>query len=409
MRYTTQAFGEQPVAVGEFNTGATVTLVLYDLSTLLSVGISSAVCTEIGVTGIFTWSSSNISSAPTAFTEYAYVMTDTTTGRTHKGKIVVGGFPSESAVRRYDGEIHINSTLGVPLTTPGTFEFPIGTHDTPVSNLVDARTIADFLNFNSYHIFGGTTITLITNHDDWEFRGTDPDADIVDHGVGNSVMGASYERCGIRGDISGRISAENCIVGLAATTTTGLEGIFTDVGLSGTLQPAVGGVINGLRVAARDIFGVTIDYNGVQALIVIGALQGIIIITNMSAVGDLFAASVIGSEITIGASNTSGIVRLGGVGEVLYTGSVQVFIDDLVKGSDTQATADHVVGRALIDITADPWLETIYSRAASPPDTVVLETYELYDQDGVAINGDDTTGNNPLFDATRLLAERRRV
>lgn len=66
--------------------------------------------------------------------------------------------------------------------------------------------------------------------------------------------------------------------------------------------------------------------------------------------------------------------------------------------------------RGQIDITTNPWRELRYVWSeAGPPDTVVHEIYELYDQDGVAIAGDDTAGNNPLFDTTRLIAERRRI
>lgn len=72
--------------------------------------------------------------------------------------------------------------------------------------------------------------------------------------------------------------------------------------------------------------------------------------------------------------------------------------------------ANAAASRGRIDITTNPWREIRYVWAeAGPPDTVVHEIYELYDQDGVALSGDHTAGNNPLVDTTRLIAERRRI
>lgn len=76
----------------------------------------------------------------------------------------------------------------------------------------------------------------------------------------------------------------------------------------------------------------------------------------------------------------------------------------------TFEAANGLASRGRIDITTNPWRELRYVWAeGGPPDTVIHEIYELYDQDGVALSGDHTAGNNPLFDTTRLIAERRRV
>jgi hypothetical protein len=63
-------------AVGEFSTGNTVTITVYDLSDSSLVTLDTASCTEIGSTGIFKWPFSNITTAPIILTEYLYIMTD---------------------------------------------------------------------------------------------------------------------------------------------------------------------------------------------------------------------------------------------------------------------------------------------------------------------------------------------
>lgn len=69
-----------------------------------------------------------------------------------------------------------------------------------------------------------------------------------------------------------------------------------------------------------------------------------------------------------------------------------------------------MVSRGLINIGTTPWQEVRYVfDEAAASDTVAFEIYELYDQAGVAISGNSASGNNPLADPTRIIAERRRV
>jgi len=88
MRYQ---IAEVPNILGKFNTGDTVTITLYDLSDESSETLTSNACSELGSTGVFYWSTSNITTQPTTFTEYAWVMTNSTTSQ--YGKIVLGGYP----------------------------------------------------------------------------------------------------------------------------------------------------------------------------------------------------------------------------------------------------------------------------------------------------------------------------
>lgn len=76
-------------------------------------------------------------------------------------------------------------------------------------------------------------------------------------------------------------------------------------------------------------------------------------------------------------------------------------------GEGHKLQLDHVTGRAIIDTTIDPagWVERRFERAAGgPPDTVEVERYELYAQDGTRI-----TNAAPPSGTSRFIAERRRV
>jgi len=90
MRYK---ISENPNILGKFDTGDTVTITLYDLSDESSETLDSNSCNELGSTGVFYWSTSNITTTPTTLKEYCWVMTNGTTSQ--YGKIVLGGFTDD--------------------------------------------------------------------------------------------------------------------------------------------------------------------------------------------------------------------------------------------------------------------------------------------------------------------------
>ena len=90
MRYTSS---EDTYLIGSFPTGSTVTISLYNLATGSSETLTSNACAELGTTGIFRWSTGNISVRPLVKTEWLWDMTD---GTSHQyGKLVLGGYPSD--------------------------------------------------------------------------------------------------------------------------------------------------------------------------------------------------------------------------------------------------------------------------------------------------------------------------
>lgn len=74
-RFTLPETSNLPI-VENFTTGNTVTILLFDPNTGLSVPLNSNVCDEIGSTGFYTWDFSNLTTQPTELTHYRYTMTD---------------------------------------------------------------------------------------------------------------------------------------------------------------------------------------------------------------------------------------------------------------------------------------------------------------------------------------------
>jgi|GEM_PF-6998213 len=75
MRYKLSELATLPV-VGKFTTLDTVTISIYDLSDGSVIALDSNECSEIGVTGYFTWDFSNLTDQPTEFTRYLWIMSN---------------------------------------------------------------------------------------------------------------------------------------------------------------------------------------------------------------------------------------------------------------------------------------------------------------------------------------------
>ena len=67
-------------AFGYFPTGSTVTIVIYDpADNGAVVAIDTNSCTELGATGVFTWSLDSLTVTPSRYHQYAFRMTDGST------------------------------------------------------------------------------------------------------------------------------------------------------------------------------------------------------------------------------------------------------------------------------------------------------------------------------------------
>jgi hypothetical protein len=84
---------ETPYVLGDLTSGQAATIVVYKLSDSSTPALTSNTCSEIGSTGVFKWAVANITTQPTVFTEYLFIMTDAL-GIKSKGKFSLGGYPN---------------------------------------------------------------------------------------------------------------------------------------------------------------------------------------------------------------------------------------------------------------------------------------------------------------------------
>lgn len=127
-------------------------------------------------------------------------------------------------VAAYNGEISIDTVNG----TPGT-SYPIGTESVPVSNLVDAITLATTLGITSFIVRGDITLTQAFTA--WEFHGKGSHESAIVRLNGQNVDGSRFENIEVVGAGIGEIDAVQC----SLSGVSGVYGIFHDSGIDNSL------------------------------------------------------------------------------------------------------------------------------------------------------------------------------
>jgi len=84
------AIGESFAVFGRFRTGRVVTGLLFNGETGAAIPLTTGVCIEIGATGLYRLNNSDIVTSLAAKTIIVWQMTDTVSGRTDEGFVVVG-------------------------------------------------------------------------------------------------------------------------------------------------------------------------------------------------------------------------------------------------------------------------------------------------------------------------------
>lgn len=348
MRYTTSQFNETVWLAGRFAAGATVTIEIIDIMAGAAISLSSTACTSIAdsemgtggnATRLFRWPSSNFTTQPTAFTQYAFTMKDLT-GEIREGKFSLGGHPDTSALSLFDNQVILDTVNGFSGTA-----FPRGTRAMPVNNLADAKSIADLRGFKKYFIHtGGTPLTINIDHENWEFEGTDPEDDILTVASGTSVDQSVFEQINLRGDITGRIAMRSSIVGvLGSGTTTGVEGTFDVVSFRGSvIRVAPGGTISASRAFSDEISGITFDFNTVAGCkVLLGEFTGIVSFINAnqpSGAAAVVAVNANGALVTTASTVTDAVLLFAGVGKLTRSDTINpaLVVDVMVKVDHVQ-------------------------------------------------------------------------
>lgn len=98
MRITLAELATFRVAV-KFRPADTATIIVYDITNAATPVLASAICTQIGATGVFYWSFSNLNAQPGAATIYLWTMTSSTSGDYTGPMIYAGSWPDDISTR----------------------------------------------------------------------------------------------------------------------------------------------------------------------------------------------------------------------------------------------------------------------------------------------------------------------
>jgi hypothetical protein len=401
MRYSTHAFQENTHLLGEFRAGAVlgeISIKLIRLSdgaqfTQGGGQLTNDDCTEVTGSSFagfstYKWPINNIATgsrpAPGTFTDYSYIMVDSVTGRTHKDKLLVGGYPDQIAIQRFLGAVFIDTVSGTPGTT-----FPTGTPEQPVSNLADALTIRSTFNLPRKLNLHGTLSGVTSDLSRFAIEGDNPESDRITFAAGANLSDASFLRINLRGVLSGAIVATECIVGGSALTVTGVRGVLLTCLLRGTIVPAAGQSLLMLQVASDELFGTVIDYSGTGALTSVAAAAtfGEWLIRNMTVANQQLGWSLGSGTLRLEVSNTNGLVSLTGIGEVddQSPGTFTSFSDAVLKPSSVEDGRDGSVGRRRVNKTV--------------PAQWTLEVFDADDETALARTYNMRKGGSPVSDS----------
>jgi hypothetical protein len=200
------------------------------------VAVSDGLCRELTAkTGYYVYDSDKVTTPDITFTEYLVVMTDTRTREDQPGKIIVGGFPDESKIAAYGGQIHYKESASNTDTQFGVD----GNATNPVSSLAAVLSLIGTSGFNRVKVTGNLIIDADVTA--LQFIGFDPFVDSVTFKSGNVVTDAAFERLemidgGAGGDgQNGSIgNAEDCT--LSSSSVNGYRGTRPPTAVSSSPQ-----------------------------------------------------------------------------------------------------------------------------------------------------------------------------
>lgn len=234
----------------------------------------------------------------------------TTPDGTSEYEIIPGIVHAQTAGGGYEGGavwISPNGVAGTQLYVNGTIDNPIDD-----GSLADARTVADALMLEVFHLIPGASITLDATYDSWEFTGAGYTVALG----GQSISGSRF----IQGNISGtgtgaaRPVFRDCLINAVTLPQFAMIGCALDntITMSGT------GTYRILACTSGDADGnVVVDFSTpLDQSLVMHDWHGHATIDNMGN-GVTDSISVTGQgEVTFNASNTSGVAWIRGAFDI---------------------------------------------------------------------------------------------
>lgn len=199
----------------------------------------------------------------------------------------------------YDGEIQVNSLVGLPGVT-----YPSGTLARPVNNISDALILANSLGISRLKIYGDITVNQDLNG--FSVIGGNFNSSINFQGV--NLEGCVFEKCILNGSYYGRIRVDDCEIN---DGFTGLEGQFNRCGINGDLY-----VLSGVSSYFSECYTNSVNTSGIHmntdSIIRMRGYTGGINIYDCNSGSSLNISFVVG-QASILTGNTGGNITLQGI------------------------------------------------------------------------------------------------
>jgi hypothetical protein len=133
-------------------------------------------------------------------------------------------FPDLTQLAAFEGQVFLDVTDGYAGTN-----FPLGTRQSPINNLTDAKTVLTTRNLNSIFVVGNATIDgYAPDVSGITFVGQSELQSTITVATDAVALGCTYEDCTITGTLQGTSQLTGCRL----TTLAGLQGILKFCGLA---------------------------------------------------------------------------------------------------------------------------------------------------------------------------------
>ncbi len=215
----------------------------------------------------------------------------------------------------YDGGVTVDVT-----TTFSGIDFPVGTIEAPVNNMVDALSIAQTRGFRRFYVKGNLTLSTVDVSGGYIFMGESDHITTIIINPGANVTNCVFRSATVTGTLDGNNTIENGLI----STLTYVEGHIHNCLLDNVVITLGGTEDSHFLNCWSGVIGMNqpiVDMGGSGKSLGIRGYSGGIRIRNKNGVGDNASIDLISGSVTLDSTVTAGDIVIRGVG-VLVDNSV---------------------------------------------------------------------------------------
>ena len=244
----------------------------------------------------------------------------------------------------FQGEVCVSASRGQAGTT-----VPLGTRSTPVSNLADAKAIAEREGLHQIRILESMTIENVDFSDGYRFTSDSPATILITVDPSANLQNCDFEFCYLQGDMSGNNIYRQCLLGDIDFTS----GFIFQCSLFGTVKCLTDGLIAIFDCYSNTLAGQPnpiIDFNGTGELL-LRNYAGVIELrnhTDTSGNGDV-CIDMASGVVVVDSSCTAGFMPIRGIARVddFSTGTCNVVDLTINQSIEDNAASLNVINQGV--------------------------------------------------------------